>query len=229
MKKIFVVPILIFSLFLVACGDKEEIETTRNIGYGTHPYIDPLATEENETTITMADISPTAYDVSVPENVITNVDDIDFDSFEEIDIEDSIFPEGGHDKVLDSGDAQYFFVDDDIKIHAVFFETLTDGKREVFASASYNTETGVIEFYGEDNKTWYFDESGELWCFVLTYSGAKHDIVPVYSFYDAEGNRDVVRSVDGWFTSLAEDALSDDDVMAYIEKYQSVSEATAQY
>lgn len=228
MKKILIGILLILCLFLVACDKEEETEITRDIGYGTHPFIDPLTTQENETSLTMEDISPSVIDVTVPEDLIIKVSDIDFDAFEEIDIKDSFVPKGGHDKVLESENAQYFFVDDDIKVHVVFFELTEDGKKDISASASYNTETGFVEFYGDENRTWYFNEDGTFRCLVFTYDGENHDRVPVYTFYDTQGNRDVVRSVEGWFDANI-DALSQEDTLNYIEKYKGTSEATAQY
>lgn len=228
MKKILIISILLFSLMLASCSEPEEPETTKNIGYGTHPYIDPLATSEAEEELTMTDIFPLVIDVTAPEELIIRVADIDFDSFTEIDIEDSFVPEGGHDKVLESENAQYFFVDDDIKIHAVFFVADGENRREITASASYNTETGVLEFYGDESRTWYFDENGELKCLVLTYDGKKHDLVPVYGFYDNNGELDVLRSSDGWFENYIYE-VTEEETLLYIEKYTGTIEATASY
>lgn len=237
MKKLIALSVIFICLVLASCGSDEE-STTRNIGYGTHPYIDPLATTENgdDTTdedgngnkdASLSEMSPSSTDVTFPEDVAVKVSDIDFDSFEEIDAEDSVLSDVGHDKVLDSGKAQYFFVRDDIKVHAIFFEDSEAEKRVVSGSASYNTETGFIEFYGDADKSWYFDEDGQLRCVVYTFSFGT-GTPAIYTFYTPEGVKEVTRTYDGWY-SPEYDLLTNEEIAQYLQKYEGVIEATSEY
>lgn len=216
MKKIVLLFVLIFPLVFSACDDGTD-ETT---GYETHPPLEVTTAAP----LKISEMSPDTMDVSAPGMVEIKLSEIDFDSFEEIEAEDSVFPDSTHDKILKSEKAQYFFVTDDIKIHGVFFDE--DGK--VIYSASYNTETGYAEFIGDAQKSWYFGENGELTCFVYTYDFGGTSDAPIYTFYSPNGEKEVTRTMDGWYSPNL-DILTNEEIMEYLEKYEGTIEATAEY
>lgn len=216
MKKIIVALLLVFPLLFTACKNDENATTEPE----THPPVEITTAP----VIPMEEMSPSHYNPELSMDIATKVSQIDFDSFEEIDAKDSVFPDSTHDKILQSDNAQYFFVEDDIKIHAVFF----DENKRITASASYNTETGNIEFFGDSSVTWYFGEKGELLYFVYTYDFNSRSSAPIYTFYTPEGNKEVTRTMDGWYTPTL-DLLTNEEIMEYLEKYAASIEATAEY
>lgn len=217
MKKLIIAILLVFPFVFSGCSGGVNEETTEP---ETHPPME-LTTAP---VLTIEDMSPSYYDPALSIKVATKISDIDFDSFEEIEAEDSVFPESTHDKILKSENAQYFFVENDIKIHAVFF----DENGNVHSSASYNTDTGMIEFFGDSTVTWYFDENGGLKYFVYTYDFGTVSSAPIYTFYNPDGKKEVTRTMDGWY-SPSLDMLTNEEIMAYLEKYAGSIEATAEY
>lgn len=216
MKKLIIALVLLLPLVFSSCGKSTE-ETT---GTETLPPVEITTAEPPS----IEEMSPSYIDPLMNEDIEIRISDIDFDSFEEIEAKDSYFPDSSHDKILKSDKAQYFFVTDDIKIHAVFF----DENERVFGSASYNTETGYIEFYGDADFTWYFNEDGELKCFVYTYSFNSIGSHPIYTFYTPDGKKDVTRTAEGWYSANL-DLLTNEEIMEYLEKYEGTIESTAEY
>ncbi len=216
MKKFILALLLIFPLIFTACSDDNEEQTT----------VEESTTVEETTkrSYSIAEMSPDTVDVTLPENISIRISDIDFESFTEIDAEDSVLQNAGHDKILESENAQYFFVDDDIKIHAIFF----DENKRITCSASYNKDTGYCEFIGDNEKSWYFDENGKLRSVVYTFTGEKGDVVPVYTFCTAEGEKVVTRTMNGWYNK-ALDMLSEEEVLNMISSYSYTIEASAKY
>lgn len=216
MKKILIVLIPVLLLVLCACNDSAE-ETTE---FETHPPVEITTAAP----VDMNEVSPKTMNPEPQKEFEKRVSDIDFDSFEEIEAKDSFFPDASHDKILKSDNAQYFFVAEDIKIHAVFF----DEEEQVYASASYNVETGWIEFYGDEDTTWYYNEDGTLRCFVYSYDFDSVNSYPIYTFYNPDGTKDVTRTANGWYTPKF-DMLDNEQIMEYLEKYDGVIEATKEY
>lgn len=216
MKKLIIALVLLLPLVFSSCGDNAE-ETTEP---ETHPPVEITTAKP----LTIEEMSPSHMEPVMNEDIKTRIYEIDFDSFEEIDAKDSFFPDSSHDKILQSDNAQYFFVTDDIKIHAVFF----DENKNVYGSASYNTETGYIEFYGEAEITWYFNEDGTLRCFVYSYTFNSANSHPIYTFYNPDGSKDVTRTADGWYSPEL-DLLTNEELMEYLEKYDGTIESTAEY
>lgn len=217
MKKLILPILLLLVLITSSCNNGAEEETTET-------ETQPLTEATTAPTISMAEMSPSYFDPALSFDIETKIRDIDFDSFDEIDAEDSVFPDSTHDKILKSENAQYFFVENDIKIHAVFF----DENGKVHSSASYNTETGYVEFFGDADLTWYFDDEGELEYFVYTYDFDSSNSAPIYTFYNPDGTKEVVRTMNGWYTPLF-DLLTNDEIMEYLDKYAGCIEATAEY
>lgn len=215
MKKILIAFIFIFTLILASCSAGGD-ETTE-------PETHPLVEETTAASVTLEEMSPSFIEPVISDDIKTRVAEIDFGSMEEIEAKDSLLPEAGHDKILKGENVQYFFVTDDIKIHAVF----CDEKGVITASASYNTETGYLEFYGDADFTWYFSD-GELAYFVYTYSFENRNTAPIYTFYNPDGTKDVTRTLQGWYSPTL-DLLSEEEIMEYLEKYQGTIEATANY
>lgn len=217
MKKILsMLLVSIFMLTVAACGNSEE-ETTEA---ETHPPVE-ITTGK---TYTLEEMSPDEIDLSYPEYIETEISRIDFDSLTEIDAADSVLPKAGHDKILEGENVQYFFVDGDIKIHAIFF----DENKNITCSASYNTSLGYIEFIGTDSISWYFNENGEFSCAVYSFSGDTNKLAPIYTFYNENREKEVTRTVNGWY-SPSFDLLSQEDTLVYIQKYSFTIEATATY
>lgn len=216
MKKLFIALIPVLMLLLGACTDSSEEATE----FETHPPVEFTTAE----LLDINEMSPQFMEPVPDAEFEKSISEIDFDSFEEIEAKDSYFPDAAHDKILKSDNAQYFFVTDDIKIHAVFF----DEKEQVLASASYNTETGWIEFYGDSDFTWYYNEDGSLRCFVYRFDFDSANSYPIYTFYNPDGTKDVTRTAEGWF-SPGLDLLTNDEIMEYLEKYEGTIEATAEY
>lgn len=215
MKKLLLLLLLIPVLALCSCEDTEETTEAE-----THPPVEITTAAP----ISIEEMSPSYYDPALPFEVECRVAEIPFGSFTEIEAKDSVFPDSLHDKILKSENAQYFFVDNDIKIHAVFF----DENEQVQASASYNIETGAIEFFGDATRTWYFDENGEVSFFVYTYDFNSSSSAPIYTFYDSEGNKDVTRTMEGWYSADLS-ILDNEEVLACLEKYEGAIESTAEY
>ena len=216
MKKFILALLLIFPLIFTACSDDNEEQTT----------VEESTTVEETTkrSYSIAEMSPDTMDVTLPLGIEIKVSDIDFDSFEEIDAKDSVLQNAGHDKILESENAQYFFVDNDIKIHGIFF----DENKKITYSASYNTDTGFCEFMGDNEMSWYFNENGELICVVYTFTGDKGEIAPIYTFYKTDGTKDVTRTMNGWYNGDF-DVLSEDTVLDIVSRYSKTIEATAKY
>lgn len=214
MKKFYVILLLVLPLVFAACSD-ENAETEAE----THAPTEPTTQEF----ISLSEMSPDEIDITLPDYLSMHSWEIDFSSFEEIEAKDSVFPESGHDKILKSENAQYFFVDNDIKVHAVFF----DSEERVIASASYNTETGNLEFFGDDTTTWYYNEDGTLRCVVYTYS-FDAGTPPIYTFYSPEGKKEVTRTMEGWYNTEF-DMLTNDEIMDCLDKYAGTVESTAEY
>lgn len=216
MKKFILAIILVFPLIFSACSDNTE-ETTE-------AESQTVVEETTRKNYSLKEMSPDTMDVTLPLGIEIKVSDIDFDSFEEIDAEDSVLQNAGHDKILESENAQYFFVDNDIKIHGIFF----DENKKITYSASYNTDTGFCEFMGDNEMSWYFNENGELICVVYTFTGDKGEIAPIYTFYNAYGVKDVTRTANGWYNEDF-DLLSEDTVLDIVSRYSKTIEATAKY
>lgn len=214
MKKAIIVLLLIIPLMLTSCTDNEE-ETTE---IETHPLLEVTTAKE----IPFSVMSPAVCEEKVPDYIKIKVSEVDFDAFEEISSSESVFPESGHDKILKSDNAQYFFVNDDIKIHGVFL----DENDNITYVVSYNTETGYAEFVGNDSYSWYFDENGEPQCIVFTYK--ESGIAPVYTFYNPDGSKEVIRTMEGWYNTQL-DMLSQDEVAFAVGKFMNTIEATAEY
>ncbi len=217
MKKLIIPFILFLVLISASCNNGENEETT---AFETHPPVE-ITTAPS---VSVEEMSPSYRDPALSLDIATKIKDINFDSFEEIEAKDSVFPDSTHDRILKSENAQYFFVEDDIKIHAVFF----DENGNVHSSASYNSDTGNIEFFGDATVTWYFDGKGELEYFVYTYDFGSANSAPIYTFYKPDGTKEVTRTKNGWYTP-ALDLLTEEEVMAYINKYKGSIEATAAY
>lgn len=216
MKKFILAIILVFPLIFSACSDNTE-ETTE-------AESQTVVEETTRKNYSLKEMSPDTMDVTLPLGIEIKVSDIDFDSFEEIDAKDSVLQNAGHDKILESENAQYFFVDNDIKIHGIFF----DENKKITYSASYNTDTGFCEFMGDNEMSWYFNENGELICVVYTFTGDKGEIAPIYTFYNAYGVKDVTRTANGWYNEDF-DLLSEDTVLDIVSRYSKTIEATAKY
>lgn len=211
---LFLIAALAFSLS--SCTESADSTTEAE----THP-IEEITTGKQ---YTLSQMSPDIAEINPPEEVKIRVSDIDFDSFEEIDAEDSVLPGVGHDRILQSENAQYFFVDDDIKVHAIFY----DENKKITCSASYNTQIGYVEFIGNDKMSWYFDENGEFTLAVYTFTGDNNELMPIYTFYNSDGEKEAVRAANGWFTPDME-PFSQSQTLEIIKKYSSVIEATAEY
>lgn len=168
-------------------------------------------------------MSPSYMEPVMSRDVPVKVSEIDFSAMEEIEAKDSFLPEAGHDKILKDENVQYFFVTDDIKIHAVY----CDDKGVIVASASYNTDTGYLEFFGDADFTWYY-ENGELEYFVYSYKFGTAGSAPIYTFYNSDGSKEVTRTADGWYTPSL-DILTNEEILEYLEKYDNAIEATAEY
>ncbi|MBR3595571.1 MAG: hypothetical protein IKL47_01130 [Clostridia bacterium] len=215
MKKVILALVCVVFLMFSSCAGEGE-ETT---AVETQPMLEPTSYEPPS----LNEMSPGTIDVSLPEELKRNTWEIDFSAFEQIEAKDSVFPESTHDKILKSDNAQYFFVENDIKIHAVFF----DKDERVTASASYNTETGFIEFYGDDTTTWYFNNDGTLKCVVYTYSfGA--GTPSIYTFYSPEGQKEVTRTMDGWYDAEY-NILTNEEILDCLDRYSGTIESTAEY
>ncbi len=209
---------LLFAFTMLLCsGCSDDTETTEP---ETHPPVEITTAAP----IDLSVVSPSTMDVSLPEGIEVRLSKIDFDSFEEIEAEDSVFPKTNHDKILKSENAQYFFLTEDIKIHAVFFNE--EGR--IIYSVSYNKETGYAEFIGDDKNSWYFDNSGELRCYVFTYDFDGTSGAPIYTFYSPEGEKEYMRTRDGWYTPDY-DMLTNNEIMECLDIYSGVIEATAEY
>lgn len=214
MKKTFIAVLLLMMILISSCGNSAE-ETTAE------------ATTEEATTEaapSLNEMSPLSMDVTLPERFKVRLSDIDFDSMTEIEAEDSVFPETAHDKILQGDKVQFFFLSGDNKVHAVFF----DENDRVNFSASYNSDTGFAEFFGDAQNSWYFDDTGELRCFVYTYDFDGTSDAPIYTFYSPDGKKDVARTLNGWY-SAEYDLLTNEEVMDCLKKYQGVIEATEEY
>lgn len=215
MKKLLIPLTVLLLLLTASCTDGNETTEPE-----THPPVEITTAAPVDLNV----VSPRTMDVSLPEGIEIKISDIDFDSFEEIEAEDSVFPGTNHDKILKSENAQFFFLSGDIKIHAVYF---IDGSAIPY-TVSYNTETGYAEFIGDVQKSWYFDKNGQLRCFVFTYDFDGESDAPIYTFYTPEGEKEVARTIDGWYNT-SYDLLTNDEIMDYLDKYSGVSEATAEY
>lgn len=215
MKKFIFLLLAAMMLMLSSCSDAPE-ETT----------VPETSAEEITTKAdpTLEDMSPSFTDVTLPEGFNVSLNDIDFDSMSEIAAEDSVFPETAHDRILQSDNAQYFFLTGDKKVHAVFF----DENKNLKFSASYNNDTGFAEFIGDAEKSWYFDETGVLSCVVYSYTFGGKSAAPIYTFYSPEGEKEVTRTMDGWYTPDF-DVLSNEEIMTCLKKYAFTIEATAEY
>ncbi len=215
MKKLLIPLAAVLMLLTAGCNDGAETTEPE-----THPPVEITTTAP----VDLNEVSPRRFDVSLPQGIETKISEIDFDSFEEIESADSVFPQTNHDKILKSENAQYFFLTDDIKIHAVFF----DEKGAVSYSVSYNRETGYAEFIGDASTSWYFDNKGNLRCFVYTYDFDGKSDAPVYTFYSPAGEKEVTRTMDGWYT-VDYELLTNDEIMDCLNKYNGVIESTAEY
>ena len=215
MKKLLILLIPLMLLILVSCTDDNS---------ETEPETHSSVEETTAAPASMEEMSPSQMDVTPPDGIEKRISEIDFDSFREIEAEDSFFPDSAHDRILESDNAQYFFVADDIKIHAVFF----DERKRVTFSASYNTETGFAEFIGDAEKSWYFGKTGELECFVYSFTFGGVSDAPIYTFYSPDGKKEVTRTMNGWYTPEL-DMLNNDEIMDCLNKYAVTIEATAEY
>ena len=210
--------VLLFAFVMLLCsGCSDDSETTE---IETHPPVEITTAPP----LDLNAASPGTKDVSLPEGIEVKLSRINFNSFEEIDAKDSVFPNTKHDKILKSENAQYFFLTDDIKIHAVFFDA--DGI--IAYSVSYNRETGYAEFIGDDKNSWYFDNSGRLRCFVFTYDFDGKSGAPIYTFYSPEGEKEYIRTIEGWYTPDYE-LLTNSEIMDCLDIYSGVIEATSEY
>ncbi len=216
MKKILVLFLALFLLTAASCSDDASGTTEPE----THPPVEITTAPPLDIT----EMSPDTMDVTPPENIEAELKNISFDSFKEIEAEDSVFPQATHDKILESENAQYFFVNDDIKVHAVYF----DENKRVSYSVSYNIKTGYAEFIGDAEKSWYFDETGKLKTFVYSYTFGGTSDAPIYTFYSPEGEKEVTRTMNGWY-SPDFDLLSNDEIMDFLDRYKGTVEATAEY
>lgn len=248
MKKWIALTVLLslFCLSVCSCGkDDSENESTDEISSS-----EITTEEETQKAASISEMSPEKIDTDLPDFLKVKVSDIDFDSFDEIKAKNSFFPDSAHDKILESDNAQYFFIDGDVKVHAVFYENVTvtetentsdsentgtsdttekteKTEKKVVGSASYDTKTGFAEFYGDSDKTWYFDDSGEVSCVVFTYSFGS-GTPAIYTFYSPDGEKDVIRTVDGWYSADL-DLLSNEEVFDCVQKYSETIEAVAEY
>lgn len=216
MKKLLAVLLMLCVLFLAACTENEEEQTQAE----THPQTE-ITTEKP---VPFEEKTPATCDTTLPEGIAIRLRDIDFDSFTEISAEDSIFPDAGHDKILENANSQFFFVEGDTRVHGVFF----DENKNVAYAASYNNGTGYVEFMGNDTKSWYFDEEGGLYCVVFTYYYENKNTAPIYTFYNAQGEKEAIRTMGGWYTPEL-DLLDDERAFEFINRYSGTIEATAEY
>ena len=215
MKKLLLFTLLIIPFVFSSCGDEEETTV-----FETHP---PL--EITTAPFVSLDVqSPLTCDTEIPEGIEMHISAIDFEGFTEISDEDSFFPGMGHDKVLESDNAQYFFLDAASEIHTFFF----DENKNITFVARYNSESGYLKFVADDTKSWYFDENGEFLSVVYTFRNDSPGAAPVYTFYKADGTKDAIRTMNGWYTP-AFDRLSEQDTAVIITGYAYTVEATAQY
>lgn len=223
MKKRFLVSLILLclALSLASCGKNPNINESESS--------QEVVESESETgkAATLSEMSPDTMDTSLPDRLAIKVSDIDFDSFTEIKAKKSLFPEAQQDKILESDNAQYFFLDEDTKFQAVFYVLSENLEKNITASASYDTETGVIEFYAEADKTWYFDETGEITSVVYTFSFGS-STPSIYTFYSPDGEKDVTRTMDGWYSADFE-LLTQEEVLECLKKYEGTVEATKEY
>lgn len=215
MKKLLLVTLLIIPMIFASCGDEEvttEPETHPPVEMTTAPFV-PLEVQ-----------SPPTCDTTLPEGIDMHISSLDFESFTEISDDESLFPGMGHDKVLESDKAQYFFLDAADEIHAFFF----DEKKNITFVARYNSKSGYLKFVADDTKSWYYDENGDFLSVVYTFKNDSPGAAPVYTFYKPDGTKDVIRTMGGWYTP-ALDRLSEQDTAVIITEYAYTVEATAQY
>ena len=218
MKRFFSIFCAVFILLSLSSCTEEPLETTEEQT--------SLAPQEEITTsapVSVDVMSPPTADTALPFDVQLKLKDIDFDSFEKIAAKDSVFPDSDYDRILRSENAEYFFSEEN-KVLAVFF----DSDESICASASYDTESGIIEFFGNDVGTWYYDKEAKLECYVYTYKADIKNAAPIYTFYDAEGNKIVTRTMGGWYD--AELYLLDEaETLDIIKRFAFTIEATVEY
>lgn len=215
MKKLLLVILLIIPFVFASCEDAEtttEPETHPPVEITTAPVV-PLDVQ-----------TPPTCDTALPEEIEMHISAIDFESFAEIPDEESFFPGMGHDKVLESDRAQYFFLDAAEEIHTFFF----DENKNITFVARYNSTSGYLKFVADDTKSWYYDENGEFLSVVYTFKNDSPGAAPVYTFYKPDGTKDVIRTMDGWYTPDLY-RLSEADTAVVISEYAYTAEATAQY
>ena len=224
MKKFAALLLIILSVFaLFSCGNSSDEESSSDEASEITTEEDVTAEETTRKNASAEEMSPSEIDVTIPVDVIINTEDIPFSSYEEIDAKDSELPDSMCEKVLKSSDAEYFFMDSEKKILVIFFD-----ENEVPSySACYDMESGALEFIGDDVKTWYYNEDGTCKCIVYTFSfGASTP--PIYTFYNAEGKKEVTRTMDGWYSPDYE-KLTEEQVYECIKKYKGTIEATKEY
>lgn len=167
---------------------------------------------------TVSEMSPEECDVALPIKTEKNFNLLNLSEFKEIEAKDGILKGKRASKILKGGNAEYYFMNDNEKIIAVILDD--DGTPEY--SACYNMGSGILEYIGNDEKSWYFTETGELKYIALTYSpfpGA----AGIVTYYTPDGKRDFVVAAGEYYNGNL-DLLSDEEAMAFVTKYAGAAE-----
>lgn len=229
MKKVLLALLIITALLLSSCGSGDDSTDTSG-STGVSENVIPSMPENNaggenstETAPTLDEMSPATADVSLPFEIAHNTSELDFDSFEKIKAKKSQLPKSDCKKILKSENAEYFFMDDDGKILAIFVD---ESNIPVF-SASYDMGTGILQYLGDDTRSWYFNDDNTLNCFVYTYYFGYNN-PGIYTFYTPDGTRDFIRTYNGNYSADLF-PLTDDESLTYYQKYSRTSEIIAEY
>lgn len=221
MKKLIAVIASIAVLALCACS--ADVEESTTLIDETEAVSETTATEETTRhNPTIHEMSPVSMNTEPSVDVEKNTAKIKFSSFKEISSEDSYLKIKELDKILKGADREYYFLNEENKILMVLF----DENGELAYSASYNMETGALEFLGDDAKTWYFNEDGALRCMVYEYND-ESGYSGIYTFYTPEGKRDLVRVGTFYYDSELFE-LSENDTVSYLQKYSYTIEIVSQ-
>ena len=222
MKKIIAFLLAASLVALCACSAPSTEETTAEAE--TASNTEAVTVEETTRRIpTVYEMSPENADVSLPLQIEKNTSQLAFSSFTEISLEKSYLNKADKcDKILKSENGEYYFIGEENKILVVLFDE--NGEPEY--SACYNSESGALEFLGDDMKTWYFNEDGSLNCMVYEYNDDS-GYSGVYTFYTPDGIRDLVRVGSSYYDAELFE-VEEADLIKCMQKYSHTMEIVSQ-
>lgn len=210
-KIIILLLVVLASLtFMTCCSDENNNEETTSQAV--------LSEAETEKEYSLDEMSPPTFDTEIKTEIKLNLNSYDIGSFDEIKAADSAIKNSEAEKILKKDNTELFFMDEQDKIFIILLDE--EGNPEY--SGVYKKDSGTLEYFGNKDTSWYFDEKGELYTVVYVFT-FEEGYKGIRSYYTPDGTRNFVIA-SGQYYNGSLDELSDEEAVPYLQKYANTAE-----